>query len=110
MDGRHKTDGLIQCLTLAPVVRLQARKANAEDKEWLASCLFHLRQPSTGSMEGDITKLGDLIEGYVLNLLSTNFSTLCLLLYLSLAFVMYYVPPDLTKRLILCGCIVGRIG
>ncbi|KAI0644566.1 iron-containing alcohol dehydrogenase [Trametes meyenii] len=49
--------GITSCLTLGPVVALKAEVASAEDKEWLAGALFHLRQPSTGSLEGDILKL-----------------------------------------------------
>lgn len=64
-DRVHITHHISQCLTLAPVVRLQARIANAEEKEWLANCLFYLRQAPTGTPEGDITKLAGLIEGYV---------------------------------------------
>ncbi|KAJ7499414.1 iron-containing alcohol dehydrogenase [Mycena latifolia] len=53
------------CLTLAPVVALQARTASAEDKDCLARALFYLREPGTGSVEGDIVKLSGLIEGLV---------------------------------------------
>ena len=53
-----------QCLTLAPVVHLKASIASQEDKEWLSGALFHLRQPSTGSLDGDVHKLGDLIDQY----------------------------------------------
>ncbi|KAI0661105.1 iron-containing alcohol dehydrogenase [Cubamyces menziesii] len=49
--------GITSCLTLAPVVALKAETASKEDKEWLAGALFHLRKPSTGSLEGDILKL-----------------------------------------------------
>lgn len=44
-------------MTLAPTVALQTELASDEDKEWLAGALFHLRQPSTGSIDGDIRKL-----------------------------------------------------
>ncbi|KAJ7499415.1 iron-containing alcohol dehydrogenase [Mycena latifolia] len=57
--------GITSCLTLAPVVALQARTASAEDKDCLARALFYLREPSTGSVEGDIVKLSELIEGLV---------------------------------------------
>lgn len=47
----------MQCLTLAPVVALKAEHTSPEDKEWLAGVLFHLRRPSTGTLEGDILNL-----------------------------------------------------
>lgn len=56
----------IQCLTLSPVVGIQSRLASKEDKEYLANTLFYLREPSTGSIEGDILKLSTLIAGYVM--------------------------------------------
>ncbi|KAF7331652.1 ATP-dependent DNA helicase PIF1 [Mycena kentingensis (nom. inval.)] len=57
--------GITSCLTLAPVVALQSRIAPPEDKAALARCLFYLEQPSTGSVEGDILKLSELIAGLV---------------------------------------------
>jgi len=60
--------GITSCLTLAPTVRLKAKIASQEDKEWLAGALFHLRQPSTGSVDGDVLKLADLIDGLVTSL------------------------------------------
>lgn len=56
----------VQCATLAPTVRLEARIASEEDKEWLAGALYQLRQPSTGSLEGDVLRLSELIDGYAL--------------------------------------------
>jgi hypothetical protein len=50
-------------LTLAPTVKLKAKIASDEDKQWLAGVLHQLNQPSTGSMEGDVVKLGELING-----------------------------------------------
>lgn len=52
-----------QCLTLAPVVALKAEVASQEDKEYLAQALFHLREPSTGTLEGDVRRLSTLIQG-----------------------------------------------
>jgi hypothetical protein len=46
-------------------VKIQARTASKEDKEYLANALFYLRESSTGSIEGDILKLSALISGYV---------------------------------------------
>ncbi|KAK1225049.1 hypothetical protein PQX77_012011 [Marasmius sp. AFHP31] len=60
--------GMTSCLTLASVVRLQARIASQEDKEWLANTLIRLQKPPTGSLEGDVSLLGDLIEELVENL------------------------------------------
>ncbi|KAJ7767391.1 iron-containing alcohol dehydrogenase [Mycena maculata] len=60
--------GITSCLTLAPVVALQTRMASPEDKECLANALFYLREPSTGSIDGDILKLSSLIAGLVENL------------------------------------------
>ncbi|KAF8211613.1 alcohol dehydrogenase IV [Mycena galopus ATCC 62051] len=57
--------GITSCLTLSPVVAIQSRVASKEDKEYLADTLFYLREPSTGSMEGDILKLSELIGGLV---------------------------------------------
>lgn len=60
---------MAQCLTLAPVVALKADTASPEDKESLAEALFYLRQPSTGSVDGDIRKLSTLIHECVRPLL-----------------------------------------
>lgn len=60
MYGSH---GFVQCATLAPTVRLEARIASEEDKEWLAGALHQLHQPSTGSLEGDVLRLSELIDG-----------------------------------------------
>ncbi|VDB95141.1 unnamed protein product [Peniophora sp. CBMAI 1063] len=60
--------GITSCLTLAPVVRLKARHASQEDKEWLAGALFYLRQTPTGSIDGDVARLADLIEKLVIDL------------------------------------------
>ncbi|KAJ7929121.1 alcohol dehydrogenase IV [Mycena leptocephala] len=57
--------GITSCLTLSPVVAIQSRLASKEDKEYLANALFYLREPSTGSIEGDILKLSTLIAGLV---------------------------------------------
>jgi hypothetical protein len=53
---------MIQCLTLAPVVNLQAELAGQEDKEYLAEALFYLREPSTGTVDGDVRKLSSTIN------------------------------------------------
>jgi hypothetical protein len=50
-------------MTLAPVVVLKADIASQEDKESIAAALFYLRQPSTGSAEGDMRKLAAEIDG-----------------------------------------------
>ncbi|KAJ8079675.1 hypothetical protein PM082_011262 [Marasmius tenuissimus] len=60
--------GITSCLTLAPVVKLKAEVASQEDKEWLAGALFHLRKQSTGSLDGDVVLLGELIDELVVNL------------------------------------------
>ncbi|KAJ6567367.1 alcohol dehydrogenase IV [Mycena vulgaris] len=57
--------GITSCLTLSPVVALQARIAPQEDKDCLAAALFYLREPSTGSVDGDILRLSALIAGLV---------------------------------------------
>ncbi|KAJ6510283.1 alcohol dehydrogenase IV [Mycena vitilis] len=57
--------GITSCLTLSPVVELQSRIASNEDKEYLADALFYLREPTTGSIDGDILKLSALIAGLV---------------------------------------------
>ncbi|KAJ7179546.1 alcohol dehydrogenase IV [Mycena filopes] len=60
--------GITSCLTLAPVVVIQSRIASKEHKEYLANTLFYLREPSTGSVEGDILRLSALIDGLVVQL------------------------------------------
>jgi hypothetical protein len=50
-------------LTLASVVELKAEIASQEDKESTAAALFYLRQPSTGTVEGDMRKLAAEIDG-----------------------------------------------
>ncbi|KAH9034829.1 alcohol dehydrogenase IV [Lactarius pseudohatsudake] len=57
--------GFTSCVTLAPTVRLKARIASEEDKQWLAGALYQLHQPTTGSLEGDVLRLGELIDGLV---------------------------------------------
>lgn len=57
--------GITSCLTLAPVVNLQAEIASQEDKEYLAEALFYLREPSTGTVDGDVRKLSHLINSLV---------------------------------------------
>ncbi|KAG2345605.1 alcohol dehydrogenase IV [Suillus weaverae] len=57
--------GITSCLTLAPVVNLQAEIASQEDKEYLAEALFYLREPSTGSVDGDVRKLSHMIASLV---------------------------------------------
>ncbi|GBE81569.1 alcohol dehydrogenase IV [Sparassis latifolia] len=60
--------GITSCLTLAPTVALKAEIASAEDKEWLSGALFYLREPSTGTVDGDILKLSGLIDKLVVDL------------------------------------------
>lgn len=55
---------LWKCLTLASVVILKADIASPEDKVTLAEALFYLREPTTGSVEGDVKRLGNKIDGY----------------------------------------------
>jgi hypothetical protein len=62
IDTRTKIRIHLQCLTLAPTVNLKAKVASEEDKEWLAGTLHHLKQTSTGSLEGDVVKLSVLID------------------------------------------------
>ncbi|TFK54277.1 alcohol dehydrogenase IV [Heliocybe sulcata] len=86
----HIPHGITSCLTLGPVVALKAETASQEDKEWLAGALFHLRQPSTGSVESDILQLSKSINELVIDLgLKSNL-------------VQYKVPkegiPDIVER------------
>jgi len=60
--------GITSCLTLGPTVYLQAEVASEEDKKLLAASLFYLHEPSTGSIEGDIHRLGALINELVIKL------------------------------------------
>ncbi|KAK7061312.1 alcohol dehydrogenase IV [Favolaschia claudopus] len=57
--------GITSCLTLSAVVAVQHRLASPEDKEYLARSLFYLGEPSTGSIDGDIMKLAELVAGLV---------------------------------------------
>jgi alcohol dehydrogenase class IV len=54
----------LQCLTLAPTIKLKAKVASEEDKqlEWLAGALHQLKRTSTGSLEGDVVKLSVLVD------------------------------------------------
>ncbi|KAH9944707.1 iron-containing alcohol dehydrogenase [Amylocystis lapponica] len=60
--------GITSCLTLAPTVALKAEIASEEDKRWLSEALFYIREPSTGSVEGDIRKLSADIDSLVVSL------------------------------------------
>ena len=53
-------------MTLASVVGLKADVASPEDKAALAEALFYLREPPTGSVEGDVKRLGSKIDEYAL--------------------------------------------
>lgn len=67
--------GITSCLTLAPTVVLKAEVGSDDDKKWLAECLFYLKEQSTGSLDGDVLKLADLIKRLVIELgLETNLS------------------------------------
>lgn len=55
----------LQCLTLAPTILLKSEVASDDDKRALAEALFYLREPSTGSLNGDVARLATLINEYV---------------------------------------------
>ncbi|KAI9572168.1 alcohol dehydrogenase IV [Boletus coccyginus] len=57
--------GITSCLTLASVIVLKADIASPEDKAALAEALFYLREPTTGSIEGDVKRLGSKIDELV---------------------------------------------
>ncbi|KAH9858574.1 alcohol dehydrogenase IV [Lenzites betulinus] len=57
--------GITSCLTLAPVIALQAELLSSDNKDWLVGALFYLRVSSTGSIEGDIGKLSAIIQKLV---------------------------------------------
>jgi len=57
--------GITSCLTLASVVTLKADIASSKDKAALAEALFYLREPPTGSIEGDVQRLGSKIDELV---------------------------------------------
>jgi hypothetical protein len=44
---------------------LKSDIASEHDKKTLADALFHLREPSTGSLTGDVARLAALIMEYV---------------------------------------------
>jgi hypothetical protein len=54
----------LQCLTLAPVIKLKASIASDADKEALAGVLLYLGIPSTGSTEGDVVRVAEEVERY----------------------------------------------
>lgn len=60
--------GITSCLTLAPVVALQARVASPEHKKALSRALFYLKIASTGDDEEDIQLLAHAIEHLVIEL------------------------------------------
>ncbi|KAF8558050.1 Dehydroquinate synthase-like protein [Imleria badia] len=60
--------GITSCLTLAPVVILKADIASPGDKAALAEALFYLREPTTGSVEGDVKRVGAKIDELVCGL------------------------------------------
>lgn len=60
--------GITSCLTLAPTVAMKADLGSKRDKEDLADALFYLREPSTGSLEGDVRRLAVLINELVIDL------------------------------------------
>ncbi|KAG9316367.1 hypothetical protein JVU11DRAFT_2400 [Chiua virens] len=62
--------GITSCLTLASVVGLKADIASPEDKAALAEALFYLREPTTGSVEGDVKRFGNKIDELVRGLAS----------------------------------------
>ncbi|TFK22557.1 alcohol dehydrogenase IV [Coprinopsis marcescibilis] len=64
----HIPHGITSCLTLAPTVAMKAEVGSKDDKEWLADALFYLREPSTGSLEGDVRRLATLINNLVVEL------------------------------------------
>lgn len=66
---------MTSCLTLGPVVVLQASIAKPEDKEALAHALSYLHIPSSISVENDVRTLGAEIVKLVFSLgLRTNLS------------------------------------
>ena len=60
--------GITSCLTLGPVVALQASIAKPEDKEALAHVLSYLHIASSISVESDVRTLGAEIVKLVYNL------------------------------------------
>lgn len=60
--------GMTSCLTLAPVVALQASIATSEHKRALAKALFYLQIPSSGAVESDVQVLAHAIEHLVIEL------------------------------------------
>lgn len=51
---------------MAPVIAFKANCTTEEEKEFLAAALFHIRQSSTGSLDGDIRKFSCEIHKCVL--------------------------------------------
>ncbi|KAF8967833.1 alcohol dehydrogenase IV [Flammula alnicola] len=60
--------GITSCLTLAPTVLLKSEVASENDKKALSAALFYLHEPPTGSLEGDVRRLAELINELVINL------------------------------------------
>jgi len=60
--------GITSCLTLAPTISLKSELASEYDKKALGDSLFYLREPSTGSLTGDVARLATLITELIINL------------------------------------------
>jgi alcohol dehydrogenase class IV len=60
--------GITSCLTLAPTVLLKSKEATEADKKALAETLFYLREPPTGTLEGDVRRLAQMINNLVADL------------------------------------------
>ncbi|KIM40170.1 hypothetical protein M413DRAFT_446331 [Hebeloma cylindrosporum] len=60
--------GITSCLTLAPTILLKSDIASEDDRRALAEALFYLREPSTGSLNGDVVRLATLINDLVTTL------------------------------------------
>jgi len=54
--------GITSCLTLAPTVDMKAEVGSEEDQKCLAEALFYLKEPSTGSLGGDVRRLAAMIN------------------------------------------------
>ncbi|ORY80467.1 alcohol dehydrogenase IV [Protomyces lactucae-debilis] len=57
--------GITSCLTLATVVRWQADHASVENKHRLAQILLLLNEKRLGSVEDDVKRVAELIDGLV---------------------------------------------
>ena len=89
---------------MAPTVLLKSDVASEDDQRALAEALFYLREPSTGSLNGDVVRLATLINEYVHDVKfreskMTAFLSLVINLGLQTTLTQYQVPTTDLKSI-----------